>query len=212
MSQYEPAPDELVDDDVWSMVLAGGDYVGQRAEGMEMGDVIVRGGRWSGVVLEGLRAFSVVFEDCDLSGLSLVEDPVLQDTTFTRCRIADATFAGARLRGVTFTGCTLADANLRMIDGERVRFDDTVLTGADLHGAKLVDTRVRGCDLRGSDWTKTTLKGVDLRGSRLEDIRGADGLRGVTIDSSQVVPLAHSLAVALELTISDEYDDNDATS
>jgi uncharacterized protein YjbI with pentapeptide repeats len=118
--------------------------------------------------------------------------------------LSDANFSGARLRNVTFAGCTLADANVRMVDAERVDFDDTVLAGADLHGAKLTDTRVRGCDLRGTDWTKSALKRVDLRGSRLEDIRGADRLRGVTIDSSQVVPLAHSLAVAMELTIDDE--------
>jgi len=204
MSEYDPAPEELVDDDVWSMVLATGDYVGQRAEGMEMGDVIVRGGRWSGVILDGLRAFSVVFEDCDLSGLSLLEEPSLQNVTFTRCRLSGANLAGARLRSVTFSGCTLADANLRMVDAEKIVFDDTVLGGVDLHGAKLSEVRMQGCDLRGSDWTKAALKAVDLRGSRLEDIRGADRLRGVTVDSSQVVPLAYSLAVAMELNIVDD--------
>ena len=207
MADYDPAPEELVDDDVWSMVLATGDYVGQRAEGMEMGDVVVRGGRWSGVVLDGWRAFSVAFEDCDLSGLSLLDEAVLQNVTFTRCRLSGANFAGARLRGVTFTGCKLDDMNLRMVDAEKVVIDDAVLVGADLHAVKFNDVRVRGCDLRGSDWSKATLKAVDLRGSRLEDIRGADRLRGVTIDSSQVVPLAHSLAVALELTIEDDYDE-----
>ena len=201
---YEPAPDELVDDDVWSMVAATGDYVGQRAEGMEMGDVLVKDGRWSGVVLDGLRAFDVKFEDADLSGLSLLEQSSLQNVTFTRCRLSGANFSGARLRAVTFAECKLDDCNLRMVDAEKVVFDETVLVGADLHAAKLTDVRVRGCDLRGSDWTKATLKAVDLRASRLEDIRGADRLRGVTIDSSQVVPLAYSLAVAMELTIADE--------
>jgi uncharacterized protein YjbI with pentapeptide repeats len=192
---------------VWSLVLATGDYVGQRAEGMEMGDVIVRGGRWSGVILDGLRAFGVTFEDCDLSGLSLLDEPSLQNVTFTRCRLTGANFDGARMRGVTFTGCTLADVNLRMVDAEKTVFDDTVLAGADFYGAKLSEVRMQGCDLRGSDWTKVALKAVDLRGSRLEDIRGADRLRGVTIDSSQVVPLAYSLAVAMELTIADDDDE-----
>lgn len=204
MDDYDRAPDELVDDDVWSMVLATADYVGQRAEGLEMGDAVVRGGRWSGVVLEGLRAFDVTFEDCDLSGFSLLEDSVLQNVTFSRCRLTGATLAGARLRDVRFDGCTLQDANLRMCDAERVAADDGVFVGADLYAAKLADVRLRGCDLRGSDWTKATLNAVDLRGSRLEDIRGADSLRGVTIDSSQVVPLAYSLSVALGLTIADE--------
>jgi uncharacterized protein YjbI with pentapeptide repeats len=205
--EYDPAPDELVDDDVWSMVLATGDYVGQRAEGMEMGDVVVEGGRWSGVILDGLRAFNVAFADCDLSGLALLEEASLQNVTFTRCRLTGANFAGARLRSVTFTGCKLDDVNLRMVDAEKLVFDDTVLTSADLHAAKFTEARVRGCDLRATDWTKATLKAVDLRGSRLEDIRGADSLRRATIDSAQVVPLAYSLAVAMELTIVDEEDE-----
>jgi uncharacterized protein YjbI with pentapeptide repeats len=205
VADYDPAPAELVNDDVWSMVLATGDYVGQRADGIEMGDVVVRGGRWSGVVLDGWRAFGVTFEDCDLSGFSLLDEAVLKNVAFSRCRLSGANFAGARLRDVTFAECKLDEMNLRMADAEQVVFDDAVLVGADLHAAKFADVRMRGCDLRGTDWTKATLKGVDLRGSRLEDIRGADSLRGVTIDSSQVVPLAYSLAVALELTISDEY-------
>jgi uncharacterized protein YjbI with pentapeptide repeats len=207
MADYDPAPEELVDDDVWSMVLATGDYVGQRAEGMEMGDVIVRGGRWSGVILDGLRAFSVTFEDCDLSGLALLDEPSLQNVTFTRCRLSGANLAGARLRNVTFDGCKLDDANLRMVDAEKTVFEDGLLTGCDLFGAKLTEVRMHACDLRGSDWTKASLKAVDLRGSRLEDIRGAESLRGVTIDSSQVVPLAYSLAVAMELTIVDDHDE-----
>ena len=206
MSEYDPAPGELVADDVWSVMLATGDYVGQRAEGMEMGDVVVRGGRWSGVILDGLRAFGVRFEDCDLSGLALLDEASLQNVTFSRCRLTGANFSGARLRSVTFEGCSLADANLRMLDAEKVVFSDTVLAAGDLYGAKLTTVTVKGCDLRGSDWTKAVLKDVDLRGARLEDIRGADRLRGVTIDSSQVVPLAYSLAVAMELTIVDEYD------
>jgi uncharacterized protein YjbI with pentapeptide repeats len=207
MSDHEPAPTELVDGDVWSGVLATGDYVGQSADGVELGDVVVRGGRWSGVVLDRLRCFDVVFEGADLAGLTLQEEPSLKNVVFRQCRLSGAVFAGARLRDVGFVGCKLDDANLRMLDAERVVFDDCVLVGADLHASNLVATRLSGCDLRGSDWTKASLRDVDLRGSRLEDIRGADSLRGVTIASDQVVPLAYSLAVALQLKIVDEEDD-----
>jgi len=206
VAAHDPAPDELVDDDVWSAVVATGDYVGQRAEGMELGDVVVTDGRWNGVVLDGVRAFDVSFQDCDLSGIALLDESVLQNVTFTRCRLSGANLAGARLRNVAFNECKLDDVNLRMVDAEKVVFDDAVLVGAELHAAKLAEVRMRGCDLRGTDWTKAVLKAVDLRGSRLEDVRGADRLRGVTIDSSQVVPLAYSLAVAMELTIADDAD------
>ena len=44
---------------------------------------------------------------------------------------------------------------------------------------------------------------VDLRGSRLEDVKGADALRGATIDALQVLSVARSLAVALGVTVVD---------
>jgi uncharacterized protein YjbI with pentapeptide repeats len=87
--------------------------------------------------------------------------------------MSGAVFAGARLRDVGFGDCSLDDSNLRMVDAERVGFDDCVMGGADLHGARLTSTRFAGSDLRGTDWTKAVLHDVDLRGSRLEDVRGA---------------------------------------
>lgn len=194
--------DELVDNDEWSGVLLTADFTGQSADDFELHESIARGGRWSGVTLTRFRATDAVFEDCDLSGL-VVHEGVFRRVIFTRCRMTGAVLAGASLHDVRITECTLDDANLRMLEAERVEIVDSNLAGADLYASKLTHARVEGCDLRGVEFSKLTADDVDLRGSRLEDIRGADSLRGVTISADQVVPLARSLAAALEITVID---------
>jgi uncharacterized protein YjbI with pentapeptide repeats len=206
VDDHEPAPTELLDGDEWSGVVATEDYIGQRAERLEFGDVEVRGGRWSGVTLDRFRAFDVRFSGCDLAGFVLQEEVNLQNVVFERCRLTGAVFAGARLRDVRFEECALDDANLRMIDAERVSFNECNLTATDLHAARLVTVEMKRCDMRAVDLTKAYLQDADLRGSDLSDVRGADALRGATIDAGQVIALARSLAAALEIKVVDEDD------
>ncbi len=197
----EPAPDELVDDDEWLGVIATGDYVGQQAEGVELSGVAVASGRWSGVILERLLATDVTFTDCDLAGFVVQADSSLRRVAFTRCRLSGAVFAGVRFHDVSFVDCAMDEVNVRMAQMERVSFEGCALTGADFYAAKVAQARATGCDMRGVALSKATLLDVDLRGSRLEDIVGADALRGATVDVGQVVGLARSLAAALEINV-----------
>jgi len=204
MTDYDPAPVQLLDGDEWSEVVATEDYVGQSAERFEMSDVEVRGGRWSGVTFEGLRAFRVRFTGCDLAGLVLREQVVLRNVVFERCRMSGAVFAGAKLKDVRFEDCSLDDSNLRMLEAASVTFTDCNLVAADLYATRLEDVRFERCDLRGADFSKAQMTNVDLRGSEVVDIRGADALRGATIDSAQVVALARSIAAALDIKVVDD--------
>lgn len=188
----------------WTEVIATGDYVAARAEHVEWNDVIVRGGRWSGATFLAFRATDVRFENCDLAGFVLQEDVSLRRVEFVGCRMTGAVFAGAHLRDVLFSGCVLDDANLRMVDAQDVAFDACSLVATDLQQARLRTTTLTQCDLRGLDLTKAALADVDMRTSRLEDIKGADALRGATIDSLQVVSVARSLAVAMGVTVVDD--------
>lgn len=193
---------ELVDNDEWSGVLLTADFVGQDAENFELHESIARGGRWSGVTLTRFRATDVVFEDCDLSGLVLHE-AVMRRVIFRRCRMTGVVLAGSSLHDVQIEECALDEANLRMVEAERVEVLDSNLASADFYAAKLTNVRLDRCDLRGTEFSKMVAKDVDLRGSRLEDLRGADSLRGTTIGADQVVPLARSLAVALHIDVVD---------
>jgi uncharacterized protein YjbI with pentapeptide repeats len=200
----EEAADELDDNAEWTSVVAASDYVGQQAEGVDMRDVLARGGRWSGVILERFLGTELRFENCDLAGFVLRGDSFVQRAEFVGCRMTGAVFAGTKLRDVSFVSCTLDEANLRMLDAESVDFEQCSLLATDLYSAKLVKTRFADCDMRGAVFTKATLSECDLRTSRLEDIVGADALRSSTIGADQLIPLARSLAVALDLRIVDD--------
>lgn len=200
----DPAPGELVDTDEWIGVRTAADYVGQRADGVEFSDVAVSAGRWSGVTLQGLRAVDVSFTNCDMSGFVLEDESSLRRVSFTGCRLSGAVFAGARLHDVAFSDCALDEANFRMTRMERVTFADCPLVAADFYAAQLTGVRVNRCDLRGITVTKAVLEAVDLRRSAVEDVVGAEALRGATIDSAQVVSLARSLALALGVVVADD--------
>lgn len=200
----DDAPVALEGADEWTEVIAEGDYVGAVADEVVWNDVIVRGGRWSGVTFEGFQATDVTFENCDLAGFVLQEQVSLRRVAFVGCRMTGAVLAGAHLRDVLFSGCALDDANLRMVETQDVEFDECNLVGADLYSAKLTKTKVAGCDLRGVELSKAVLTEVDLRTSRLEDVKGANALRGATIDSVQVLSVARSLALAMGITILDD--------
>ena len=200
----DEAASELDDNAEWTTVVATGDYVGQQAVGLDVRDVLVRGGRWSGVILEHFLGTEVRFENCDLAGFVLRDESVLQRAEFVECRMTGAVFAGTKVRDVSFVGCTLDDANFRMLDAESVDFERCSFASTDLYMAKIAKARFADCDLRGVDLTKATLTDCDLRTSRLEDVIGADALRGSTIDSTQLIGLARSLAVALDLRIVDD--------
>lgn len=203
-SDLDDASTELDDRAEWTAVIATADYVGQQAEGMDFSEVIARGGRWSGVVLDRFVAANVRFENCDLSGFVLRDESSIQRAEFIGCRLSGSVLAGTRLRDVLFTDCTFDDANLRMMDAENVAFERCALLATDFYAAKLVRTRMADCDLRGSDFSKATVEDLDLRTSRVEDVLGAAGLRGATIESLQLIPLAASLAAALELRVVDD--------
>ncbi len=204
VNHHDDAPTTLADGDEWSGLVATGDYVGANAGEVDWADVLVRGGRWSGVTFDGFRATDVRFENCDLAGFVLQEDVSLRRVEFVGCRMTGAVLAGAHLRDVRFSACVLDDVNLRMVESQDVAFEDCSLVGADFYAAKLSKLTITASDLRRVDFTKATMHGVDLRSSRVEDVKGVGALRGATIDSLQTLALARSLALALGITVVDD--------
>jgi uncharacterized protein YjbI with pentapeptide repeats len=112
----------------------------------------------------------------------------------------------ARLRDVSFVECRLGEANLRMIKAERILFKNVDLHEADLLSAELLAARFFDCDLNGAQFSQALLPEARLHGSSLLDIKGAEYLRHVVIDSSQILPLALPVFVGLGIHVEDERD------
>lgn len=105
---------------------------------------------------------------------------------------------------MAFFDCKLDGANFRMTTWERAEFHDCDLAAGDFYGAKLPASRFLGCDLRRVELSKSVLAGSRLQRSRIEQVRGADCLRGVSIGSDQIVPVALAVFSSLGVTIEDD--------
>jgi uncharacterized protein YjbI with pentapeptide repeats len=160
--------------------LAGDDLSGSRLEGASFTHCRFRSieadvARWRGV-----QARATAFHSSRMTGIQLNE---------------------CELRDVLFEETRLDLANLRMARLERVTFRDCSLTEADFADAELVSVRFERCRLRGATFRDARCRSTDLRGSSVEDLDGAGGLAGATIDAVQLMELAPALARHIGLRV-----------
>lgn len=171
--------------------------------GFELTASTVIGARLTGIEAVESRWRDVSFERVDLSG-AMLEGARLQRCSFVDCRLSGIVLSSARLRDVSFVRCRLDQVSLRMVDGERVRFDECDLAGADLYDAKLAEAQILGSRLVGADLSGATLTGAELHGSDVSDLRGAMSLRGVVIGPDDAVAIGLALLGAFGVRLSDE--------
>lgn len=137
----------------------------------------------------GLRASSVIFEDCTFNGAALNEtsfgycvfrDPHHQSVSsgielgqaaFTYTNVASVAWQGASMAGASFTECDLHGSALFDCEAGGTVFCRTSLKDVDLSGTDLTQSVFRHCDLRGTVFTPvlgrgsapTTLSNANLR-------------------------------------------------
>ncbi len=197
-----------------------GDYDRVHFGGSTFADVTAGGSRitesgFTGVTFEGgrmrrARVGDVWFEQTRLVAFDMAESS-LTDVWFNGCVFAGVKAFALTTRRVTFRDCKLDSVNLRDCALTDVRFEECALRDVDFGGARLTRVRFPGCTLSGADLTKVSCTDVDLRGARLgagavgdAGIRaGYDSLRGVRIDTVQLVTLAPLLAHHLGITVDD---------
>jgi uncharacterized protein YjbI with pentapeptide repeats len=161
----------------------------------------------AGVSFGGGRLRKSRFTDATLLQVRFVATDLAetgwQDTVLTGCALAGVQAFSAALRRVRFRDGKLDSVNFRESLLTDVIFEDCVLRDVDFGGATLQRVSFPGCTLTGADFTKVTCTDVDLRGASLGITAGFDALRGVTIDSVQLVGLAPYLARHLGITVED---------
>jgi uncharacterized protein YjbI with pentapeptide repeats len=190
----------------------GGDYEGLRFAGATFDDAAAGGCHFLdcsfvGVSFGGGRLRKSRFTDVLIQEVRFVATDLAEtgwrDTVLAGCALAGAQAFSAALRRVTFRDGKLDSVNFReslLID---VTFEDCVLRDVDFGGATLQRVSFPGCTLTGADFTKVTCTDVDLRGASPGITAGFDALRGVTIDSVQLVTLAPYLARHLGIAVED---------
>jgi uncharacterized protein YjbI with pentapeptide repeats len=120
-----------------------------------------------------------------MTGL-LWNEGALRHVVFRDCRIDLAAFAATELEQVVFDGCNLRQADFQDADLVCVRFD--------------------GCDLTGADLTGARMAGCELRACTLDELRGAEALRGTAMRWEDIVAAAGTFADALGIRVLDPAD------
>ena len=211
-----------------------GDYDRVRFDGLVFADAAAGGSRFAesaftGVTFDGGRARRARLSQVWVSESRFVAfdmaESSLTDVWFTGCVLAGVQSFALTTRRATFRDCKLDSVNFRDCALTDVLFENCVLRDADFGGARLTRVRFPGSTLRGADFTKVSCTDVDLRGAalgagwdagdaRAADVPGAaavpgiragfDSLRGIRIDTLQLMTLAPLLAHQLGIAVEDD--------
>jgi uncharacterized protein YjbI with pentapeptide repeats len=107
----------------------------------------------------------------------------------------------ARLRHVRFADVKLDGIDMRLTRAEHLAFTGCTMNDVDFYEATLDQVTVDGCDLRNAHFAGARAHDLMLRGCNLEGLRGASSLRGATVSSDQVLPVALSLFAEVGISI-----------
>jgi uncharacterized protein YjbI with pentapeptide repeats len=181
--------------------------------------------RFSGIDLGGLDLTGISFRECEFRGASLNETK-LRGASFSECvaselhapvfssprstwrdvriehsRLGSVEIYEANMRSVQVDGSKLDFVNLRNANLTDVLFSDCIIEELDLSSSTVQRLELRNCRIGTLDLGNATLKDADLRSSDFSAIHGIEGLRGATIDDSQLALLAPLLAAHLGIRV-----------
>jgi hypothetical protein len=159
------------------------DLAGERRPGLAYVDAALSDGNLANVHARGGSLRRATVHRCRMTGLLWTEGS-LRDVTLTECRIDLASFAASTL--------------------EQVVFEDCILRQTDFQDAELRAVRFARCDLSGADFTGARLSRSELRGCTLDDLRGAERLRGAAMPWADIVAAAGTFADALGIRVLDD--------
>jgi uncharacterized protein YjbI with pentapeptide repeats len=162
--------------------LAQVDLTGSVLSRVLLQDAMVAGGSWANVHVVEMRMRRVDWRGVRLTGATL-SGAVLEDVSFSDCRIDLASFRSAKMARVRF---------------ERCRLDE-----ADFSGAKLGSVMFVGCVLVKALWTDATLSRCEMRGTDISGAGNPERLRGVRMPWPDVLAAAAVLAEAVGVEIID---------
>ncbi|MGA9876561.1 MAG: pentapeptide repeat-containing protein [Solirubrobacteraceae bacterium] len=189
------------------VLLEDADLSGIEAASVRLVEVALRRVNLGGTGLRGLHLLDVLATAVDAANGSWPYTQMSR-VTFESSTLVGLDLANGQIGATTFSECKLDLANLRLSTVQDVVFLGCSLRGADFYGANLRSVRFEKCDLCEIDFGHATLEMVDLRTSTLTDIRGIGSLKGATVDGSQLIDLALSLAVELGIQVENLGEDD----
>lgn len=184
-------------------------------EGLSFDDVTFENEELTDAVVTECALTRVSIVDGTLRGIRISESeivslnaPVLsaalsqwRDVSVRDSRLGSAEMFESKWHGVTLAGSKLGYLNLRGAELVNVIIEGCTVDELDLGGVTATRVIVRDCTIGTLDVTRARLKDVDLRATRFETITGLEGLRGATLDETQLAELSWHLASAAGITV-----------
>ena len=122
---------------------------------------------------------------------------------FRSCRLSGLQAPTGTFSDVGFVDSKLDGGNCRMTTWTRAELIDSDLSDSDFSSAALPGSHVLRCNLTAAQFSKSDLTGSRIVGSKVDGLRGAESLRGVTIGSDEVIPVALAIFGALGIAVDD---------
>lgn len=176
------------------------DAIGVHAENMSIDESVLERVQCVQAKLEKLGLSDVKLQGCDLSAAKCADGSWLR-VHVKGGRLTGIDLSNTTLKDVTFEDCKLDLANFRASKLTRVQFIGCHLQETDFQMATLTNVAFTSSELSKVAFSRAVLKQVDARTSQLFDIRGWDSLKGLTLDTSQLMAIAPELANELGLVI-----------
>ncbi|HSX00238.1 MAG TPA: pentapeptide repeat-containing protein [Patescibacteria group bacterium] len=185
-----------------SIRLQGVDASNLPIQSLSIDEAILEKVIFSGATLDRFSLSDAELLGCDFTathcpGASLIRMQV------TGGRLTGIDLSRSTLKDIIFDGCKLDMANFRYAKLTRVTFVDCLLTETDFQAAELSEVTFQSSILDRVEFGHCKVKMSDARTSQLLDIRGWEYLKGITIDSLQLMAVAPQLALEIGITIKD---------
>lgn len=181
-------------------ILSNLDYTELKAKNASFEESVIERSHFVAAKLEKLSFMDVEAKASDFSA-ALCSDSSLVRVHFIGCRMIGVDFNRSVIKDVIFKDCKLDMANFRFAKLTRVRFMKCTFIDADFQAAEIREVAFDNCHLEKVEFGQCKIKQVDVRGSQLYDIKGWQSLRGLIINSTQLVTIAPQLAAELGLII-----------
>uniref|UniRef100_A0A942SXM8 Pentapeptide repeat-containing protein n=1 Tax=Neobacillus citreus TaxID=2833578 RepID=A0A942SXM8_9BACI len=194
LDDWDPQPGDVLSGDRIEGKRAGTlDLSGERLPDLEVEESVIDTLRVDDADLRGLRVRDTVVRVLDAPVLR-ASSSTWRDVRVEGGRVGSAELYDSGLHGVEFVGMKFGFVNLRGSTITDVVFRDCVVDEVDIADARLLRVSFDGTTIRSLEGSNTRVEHVDLRGADLDRVERLEGLRGATISSAQLYPLAPLLA------------------
>lgn len=183
------------------VIIAHADASGKQAKNLSLDEAVLERLLLIEARLEKFSMTDVEVRACDFSAAHCTESSLIR-VHITGGRMTGTDLSRSAIKDVIFEDCKLDMANFRFAKLTRVQFINCQMSETDFQAAELQQVGFQDSRLEKVEFGQCKLKEVDARSSDLLDIRGWQSLKGLGIDSTQLVMIAPQLAAELELKIS----------